>query len=153
MFEAAFVAACLIVGVADGDTLRARCGAPGAYEEVRVRLAGIDAPERRQPFGERARQTLAGMAFGKVAELDCPKRDRYGRAVCTVRVPGAGGAPTDAGLAMVQQGMAWWYRAYAHEQPTAERAAYSDAEAKAQRQRLGLWADDAPTPPWEWRRR
>ncbi len=44
---------CLVVGISDGDTLTARCGAPGAYQQVKVRLSGIDAPERRQPYGER----------------------------------------------------------------------------------------------------
>lgn len=60
---------CLVVGISDGDTLTARCGAPGQYEQVKVRLQGIDAPERKQPFGERARQALAELTFQKEAAL------------------------------------------------------------------------------------
>lgn len=60
---------CLVVGIADGDTLKVRCGEPGQYEQIKVRLQGIDAPERKQPFGERARQTLAELTFQKEAAL------------------------------------------------------------------------------------
>ena len=77
---------CLVVGVADGDTLTARCGSPGLYEQVRVRLSGIDAPEKGQPFGTRARMALGALVFGRIARLECPKSDRYGRKVCSVWV-------------------------------------------------------------------
>ena len=89
---------CLVVGISDGDTLTARCGDLGKYEQVKVRLQGIDAPERKQPFGERARQALAELTFQKEAELRCTKTDRYKRQVCS-----AGGcsriSPDRAGLA------------------------------------------------------
>jgi endonuclease YncB( thermonuclease family) len=101
---------CLVVGVSDGDTINARCGEQGSYEQIRVRLAGIDAPERRQAYGERARQHLAGLAFQRWAELECGKGDRYGRSVCLVRVAPASrpdGPPVlDVGLSMVSAGMA-----------------------------------------------
>lgn len=74
---------CLVVGIADGDTLTARCGAPGGYQQSRVRLAGIDAPVRRQPYGERARQA-AGLTFQRTARLECFDSDRYGRSICSV---------------------------------------------------------------------
>ena len=74
----------LVVGISDGDTLTARCGEPGQYEQVKVRLQGIDAPERRQPFRERARQALGELTFKKEAELRCNKLDRYKRHVCSV---------------------------------------------------------------------
>lgn len=114
---------CLVVGISDGDTMTARCGEPGQYEQVKVRLQGIDAPERKQPFWERARQALAELTFQKEAELRCTKTDRSKRQVCSVWVAPAS-APTgprtlDAGLAMITQGMAWWYRAYAREQSSA----------------------------------
>lgn len=102
---------CLVVGVSDGDTLTARCGQPGAYQQIKVRVSGIDAPERKQPFGARAKDAMSGLVFGKMAELQCPKIDRYGRSVCSVRVapPSAPDGPQtlDAGLAMVTLGMAW----------------------------------------------
>lgn len=95
---------CLVVGISDGDTLTARCGEPGAYEQVKVRLQSIDAPEKKLPFGERARQALAELTFQKEAELRCNKLDRYKRHVCSVWVSpdeAPGPAKTlDAGLAM-----------------------------------------------------
>ena len=84
---------CVVVGISDGDTLTARCGDLGKYEQVKVRLQGIDAPERKQPFGERARQALAELTFQKEAELRCTKTDRYKRQVCSVGVAPAS-APT-----------------------------------------------------------
>lgn len=124
--------ACLVVGVSDGDTLTARCGEPGNYQQVKVRLSGIDAPEKRQAYGERAHQALARLTFQRWARLDCRKTDRYGRSVCNVWVaPDAatnGPKTLDAGLAMITQGMAWWYRAYAREQTPEERGQYEFAE-------------------------
>lgn len=148
--------ACLIVGVSDGDTLTARCGVEGSYEQIKVRLNGIDAPEKRQPFGERAKQAMSDLTFGKVAQLDCFKADRYGRSVCKVMVAPTSsandGPPIDAGLAMVSAGMAWWYRAYAPEQTAAERAQYEAAETKAKAEGVGLWRDAGPVAPWDWRK-
>lgn len=147
---------CLVIGIADGDTLTARCGQPGSYEQIKVRLGAIDAPERQQPFSQQSRQKLSSLVFGKQVGLDCPKKDRYGQHVCTVMVPAGGssdGKPTvDAGLIMVRSGMAWWYRGYAREQTPEARERYAAAEREAQTRRLGLWADPDPTPPWEWRK-
>lgn len=148
---------CLAVAIADGDTLTARCGQPGAYEQVKVRLDGIDAPERQQPFAQQSRQALSRLVFRQQVRLECAKIDRYRRHVCTVWVPPPDSAPDspptlDAGLALVTQGMAWWYRAYAHEQTPEARGQYAFAEDEARARRVGLWADPHPTPPWEWRR-
>ena len=147
---------CLIVGVSDGDTLTARCGTFGAYEQIKVRLSGVDAPERRQPYGTRAKVALSALAFGRMATLDCPKTDRYGRSVCAVWVTPAsapGGPQTvDAGLSMVTLGMAWWYRAYARDQKPKARRQYELAEREAQAERAGIWSDPGAVAPWEWRR-
>ncbi|MDR0576957.1 MAG: thermonuclease family protein [Candidatus Accumulibacter sp.] len=70
---------CLVVAVADGDTLTARCGQPGQYRQVKVRLAEIDAPERKQPHGQRSRQALADLCFGVQAEIRAQGTDRYGQ--------------------------------------------------------------------------
>ncbi|PIG09606.1 LOW QUALITY PROTEIN: endonuclease YncB(thermonuclease family) [Comamonas sp. 26] len=146
----------LVVGISDGDTLTARSGEPGQYEQIKVRLQGIDAPERKQPFGERARQALAELTFQKEAELSCaePKQDRYKRQVCSVWVAPASGWPRtlDTGLAMVTQGMAWWYRAYAREQSPQERGQYEFAEQEAATRKVGLWSDSQPIAPWDWRK-
>ncbi|SEB18880.1 thermonuclease family protein [Variovorax sp. YR216] len=147
---------CLVVGVSDGDTLKARCGRPGNYEEIKVRLNGIDAPEKHQPFGERAKQAMSDLIYMKDAELDCIKTDRYGRSVCKVHVAPAsapnGPKTLDAGLAMVTVGMAWWYRAYAREQTPQERGQYEFAEMEAKAKRVGLWRDPDPVAPWDWRK-
>lgn len=147
---------CVVVGVSDGDTITARCGSPGSYEQIRVRLAAIDAPEKGQSFGQRAKQAMSALVFGKAARLDCYKTDRYGRSVCNVWVAPAsapdGPQTLDAGLAMITQGMAWWYRAYAGEQTPQARGQYEFAEREARAKRAGMWADPEPVPPWEWRR-
>lgn len=113
----------------------------------KVRIVGIDAPERRQPFGERSRQNLSKLAFQKNVIADCPKKDRYRRDLCQVMVDGQ-----DVGLRQITDGLAWWYRKYAHEQTLADQAAYEQAEMMARNGRLGLWVDADAVPPWEWRR-
>ncbi len=150
------VRACLVVGVSDGDTITARCGTAGSYEQVKVRFNGIDAPEKRQPFGERAKQAMSDLAYMKRVELDCRKVDRYGRSVCRVHVAPAsaprGPATLDAGLAMITLGLAWWYRDYAREQTAQERGQYEFAEQEARAKRVGLWSDKQAVAPWGWRK-
>jgi endonuclease YncB( thermonuclease family) len=133
-----------VVGVADGDTLTL-LGADRASH--RIRLDGIDAPERTQPFGQRARQSLAALAHGRPALADCGKQDRYGRAVCRVTVDGV-----DVGLEQVRRGLAWHYTRYAHEQPAQVRGDYALAERQARDGRIGLWTYPEPVAPWDYRR-
>ncbi|WP_409050459.1 thermonuclease family protein [Variovorax sp. 3319] len=153
--QAAEPRTCLVVGVSDGDTITARCGAAGDYEQIKVRFNGIDAPERKQPFGQRSKEALSDLVYMKEAQLDCPKVDRYGRSVCKVMVAPAsapaGRKTLDVGLAMVTLGMAWWYRAYSREQTAEERGQYEFAEFEAKAKRVGLWRDEDPMPPWNWR--
>ena len=154
--QAAEPRTCLVVGVSDGDTITARCGAAGDYEQVKVRINGIDAPEKRQPFGQRSKEALSDLVYMKDAQIECGKVDRYGRSVCKVMVAPAS-APRvpktlDAGLAMVTVGMAWWYRAYSREQTPQERGQYEFAEFEAQAKHVGLWRDAEPVAPWDWRK-
>jgi endonuclease YncB( thermonuclease family) len=79
---------------------------------------------------------------------ECRKRDRYGREVCKV-LDGS----RDVGLEQISAGLAWWYRAYAHEQTARDRELYAAAEEKARAGKTGLWADASPVPPWDWRKR
>jgi endonuclease YncB( thermonuclease family) len=136
---------CLVVGIADGDTLTARCGQPGAYEQVKVRLAEIDAPEKKQPFGERSRQSLASLCFQREAVLRTSTIDRYGRTVARVKCDGR-----DANAEQVRTGMAWAYTQYQTD-PAIPRL-----ELEARSARTGLWRDlgtaAEPTAPWEWRK-
>jgi endonuclease YncB( thermonuclease family) len=117
----------------------------------KIRLSGIDAPERGQAFGNQAKQAMGVLAFGKKAEADCHKVDRYGRDVCVVCVDGK-----DVGLRLVEQGQAWHYTAYQRDQTASDRLRYAQAESEAREARAGLWRDSGssapPVPPWEWRK-
>jgi endonuclease YncB( thermonuclease family) len=132
-----------VVGIADGDTITVL---DANRQQHKIRLAGIDAPEKAQPFGDRSKQNLAALFFDKQVVVESNKQDRYGRTVGKVLING-----TDANLAQVKAGMAWWYREYAKEQSATDRRLYEQAEQQAQGQRLGLWADKNPTPPWDFR--
>lgn len=134
-----------IVGVADGDTVTLL---DAGKKQHRIRLDGIDAPERTQPYGQRARQSLAELAHGRAAHVDCPKTDRYGRAVCRVLIDGV-----DVGLEQIRRGLAWHYVKYAHEQRGIDRVTYAQAESDARSKNSGLWSFGDPTPPWDYRRR
>jgi endonuclease YncB( thermonuclease family) len=134
-----------VVGIQDGDTLTIL---DAGKHQHRVRIAGIDAPEKAQAFGESSKEHLSRLAFGKQADVRCNKRDRYGRDVCSVYV-----GMRDVGLEQVRGGYAWWYRDYAREQTPADRQVYEAAEQEARGARRGLWRDAAPTAPWDWRRK
>lgn len=131
---------CLVVAISDGDTLTARCGQPGAYEQMKVRLAEIDAPERAQPFGNRSRQSLAELCHEQEAEIRVEKRDRYGRSVARVSCRGK-----DASAHQVATGMAWAFTKYLTDEQIAEH------ERLARRHGAGIWVDARQIPPWEWR--
>jgi micrococcal nuclease len=132
-----------VVGVADGDTITVL---DANRQQHKIRLSGIDAPEKSQPFGDRSKQSLSALVFDKQVAVEWNKRDRYGRTVGKILVNGV-----DANLSQVKAGMAWWYRDYAKEQSAADRRLYEQTEQQAQAQRLGLWSDKNPTPPWDFR--
>lgn len=135
---------CLVVGISDGDTLTARCPTDDTahpYQQVKVRIAAIDAPEKAQPFGQRSRQNLADLCFKVEATITPKTKDRYGRTVADVECRGQ-----DAGHAQVQAGMAWYYVRYGK-----GYEALAGLEGDARRGRRGLWSLEA-VPPWEWRR-
>jgi micrococcal nuclease len=131
---------CLVVAISDGDTLKVRCDARAPL--AAIRLAEIDAPEKAQPFGARSRQHLAKLCFRRQAEIRPVTVDRYGRSVARVTCGGV-----DANAEQVRAGMAWAYTKYLTD-PNIERL-----EQEARDQRAGLWADEAPVPPWDWRHR
>ena len=132
-----------VVGVADGDTLTVL---DGSKQQHKIRVEGVDAPEARQPFGDRSRQSLRDLALGRDAIAFCTKLDRYERQVCRVTVDGV-----DVGLAQIRRGMAWHFKRYENEQRPEDRRAYADAEVEARSERRGLWRDPAPVAPWDWR--
>lgn len=127
-----------VVGVADGDTITVLTS---GKEQVRVRIYGIDAPETRQPFGTVSKKGLSDRVFRKEVRVEVLDTDRYGRTVGRVFLGEA-----DVGLDQVRAGLAWWYARFA-----ANDEALHEAEAEAHQAKRGLWADEEPTPPWEWR--
>jgi endonuclease YncB( thermonuclease family) len=142
-----------VVGVADGDTITVL---DANREQHKIRVAGIDAPEKAQPFGQRSKQSLSAMVFGKEVDVLWHKHDRYQRIVGKVMVQPSG-CPTcpktlDVGLAQLTVGLAWWYEKYAKEQSTEDARRYEFAEHEARAKRAGLWADGHALPPWEWRK-
>lgn len=132
-----------VVAVADGDTITVL---DDTRTQHKIRLAGVDAPEKKQPFGQRSKESLGDLVFSKTVTVETNKRDKYRREVGKVLVDGV-----DANLVQVQRGFAWHYKAYESEQPAIDRKAYSDAEDAAKAARRGLWADAEPVPPWEFR--
>lgn len=133
-----------VVSIADGDTVTLL---DADLRQHKIRLIGIDAPEKRQAFGNRARLNLGLQVFGRDVTADCPKTDRYKRPLCKIEVDG-----TDANLAQIEAGMAWHYKAYQRDQRPADQARYAQAEARARVNRVGLWGDPAPVAPWEFRK-
>lgn len=130
-----------VIGIADGDTLTLLTP---DQRQTKVRLAEIDTPERRQPYGSRAREALADLAFQRRVRVVVEDTDRYGRSVGHVF---AGGRNVNA--EMVRRGAAWVYDRYNHD------AGLPALEAEARAARRGLWAlpEAERMPPWEWRRR
>ena len=143
-----------VVAVTDGDTIKVL---DAQKVEHKIRLTGIDAPEKKQPFGTASTKHLASMVAGKQVFVESRKQDRYGRDLGKVWVQPADcptcGKTLDANYAQVLAGMAWWYRYYAKEQPMEDQGRYESAEEEAKARKLGLWADKDPIPPWDWRRK
>jgi len=144
-----------VVSVTDGDTITVL---DAHHEQHKIRVAGIDAPEKAQPFGQRSKESLSAMVFGKEVDVHWHKQDRYQRIVGKVMVATsscrASQCPKtlDAGLAQLSVGLAWWYEKYAKEQSPEDAGRYEFAAHEARAKRAGLWADGHPVPPWEWRK-
>lgn len=133
-----------VVGVTDGDTVTVL---DEQKQQHKIRLAGIDAPEKRQPFGQRSKEALSDAVFGKTVSVEWNKLDRYGRIIGKIVVDAR-----DVNLSQVEVGLAWWYQQYSAEQSVGDRQLYALAEENARRERLGLWSEAEPTPPWDWRK-
>jgi endonuclease YncB( thermonuclease family) len=127
----------MVIGTADGDTITVLHN----RRPERIRLSGIDAPEKGQPFGERARQFTARLPSGHEVTVRVTGRDRYGRFLAEVLLPDGRSLNQE----LVRAGYAWWYRRYAND------VALEELEAQARLTHVGLWADPHPVPPWEWR--
>jgi endonuclease YncB( thermonuclease family) len=127
-----------VVAVADGDTLTVL---DEAQKRRRVRLAEIDAPERKQPFGAQARKSLAEICLRKQAVVETAGEDRHGRVTGKVTC-----GEVDASTEQVRRGMAWVFV-----QATRPNSPLVEFEANARLRQIGLWAGEKPVAPWEWR--
>ncbi|WP_034964907.1 thermonuclease family protein [Campylobacter showae] len=125
-----------VVKISDGDTITILQD----KQQIKVRLFGIDAPELKQPYGKKSKQFLANLIAGEVVEVDENGKDRYKRTIGTIYLNGA-----DINAQMVENGYAWAYRKFSKK--------YTAQESNAKSQKLGLWRDKEPIPPWEWRKR
>lgn len=133
-----------VIKIADGDTLTVL---DAEKKQYRIRLTGIDAPEKKQAFGTVSKQHLATLAFGKTVHVEWFRRDRYQRILGKVWVGGQ-----DANLEQIRAGLAWHYKQYEKDQPPLDRRRYAQAEALARLDRVELWRDPSPMAPWDFRR-
>lgn len=128
-----------VVGVIDGDSIRVMH--EGKAEQIR--LIGVDCPEKRQPFGTRAKEYTSELAFGQEVTVYGDGRDRYGRTLAEVLLPDG----RSLNQALLSAGLAWWFRKYSKDLRLGE------LERQARNAKLGLWAEPNPMPPWDWRTR
>src|SRR5437773_4262834 len=124
------------VGVTDGDTIVVLRD----HSSIKVRLEGIDCPERGQDFGQKAKQFTSGLVFGKTVEIRPVGEDRYGRTVARVVVDGK-----DVSMELLKAGLAWHFKKYNKDQHLAE------LEGQARKDRVGLWSVPNAVPPWAYR--
>ena len=129
-----------VVRVLDGDTIEVLHN----QHPERIRLSGIDCPEKGQAFGKKAKQVASELAFGKEVTVQTYGHDKYTRTIGDVILPDG----MNLSQELVKQGWCWWYRKYAPGDTVLE-----GLETEAMEARKGLWADPQPVPPWEWRKR
>ena len=127
-----------VVGVIDGDTIDVL---DSSKKQHRIRFDGIDAPEKGQPFGSRAKSTLGDLVIGKTVKVETKGSDRYDRTVGRIYLDGK-----DVGLTMLEAGMAWQFTKYD------QSSTYAKAQEAARAAGRGLWTDKKAIPPWEWRK-
>ena len=133
----------LVVAVADGDTITVM---DELNKQHKIRLMGIDAPEKKQAYGQSSKESLSGLVYMKEVDVNWTKHDRYGRTVGQVSVNG-----TDMCLEQIKRGMAWHYKQYEREQSESDRSLYSQGESVARALKIGLWHDDMPIEPSSFR--
>ena len=134
-----------VVAISDGDTVTLL---DGEKHQHKIRLAGIDAPEKAQAFGQASKKSLSDMIYGSQVDVNWDKRDRYGRIIGKISAD-----HVDVCLEQIRRGMAWHYKQYQREQSTADRTIYAAAENLARANLVGLWRDPHPVPPWAFRHR
>jgi len=134
-----------VMKVADGDTVTVL---DGSNMQHKIRLTGVDAPEKQQAFGQKSKQSLSNWVFNKQVTVEFDKKDRYGRTLGKIVVN-----EVDVNLEQIKAGMAWHYKYYQREQTAEDPERYSRAEEDARSRKIGLWKDIDPLAPWEYRKR
>ena len=134
-----------VVGVSDGDTIKVL---DSNKKEHKIRLMGIDAPEKSQAFGSASKQALSNYIYQREVTVEYKKKDRYQRILGKVIFD-----KQDICLAMISEGMAWHYKDYEKEQSKIDSDLYSQAELKARQAKIGLWQDANPVAPSAFRRK
>lgn len=127
-----------VVGITDGDTFTLL--SPGK-KRIKVRLYGIDCPEKGQDFASVAKERLSELIFGKPVQIAFKSYDRWGRTVGTVVCDGK-----NVNEILLAEGLAWHFTRYD------DNAEWSVIERNAREKKLGLWSLVNPVPPWKWRR-
>ena len=128
-----------VVGISDGDTIKVL---DSNKKEHKIRLMGIDAPEKTQAFGAASKQALSNYIYKREVTVDYKKKDRYQRILGKVILD-----KQDICLAMIELGLAWHYKDYEKEQSKTDRDLYSQSELKARQAKIGLWQDSKAIQP------
>lgn len=134
-----------VVSVADADTVTILGSNNKHYK---IRLQGIDAPEKKQNYGAQCKDKLAALVLNRRVDVEAYKKDRYQRIVAKILLD-----DQDMALELIRQGCGWHYKAYADEQSWRDQRNYAAAEKQARNSKLGLWRDARPQAPWDYRRR
>jgi endonuclease YncB( thermonuclease family) len=142
--NASFVLQGLVIGVSDGDSITVL---DSDKRQHKIRLQGIDAPEKAQAYGQKSKESLSKLVYKKTVQVLLSKKDRFGRTVGQVMI-----GEIDVCLEQVRRGMAWHYKDYQGEQSIEDRVLYDRAETQARERRSGLWQDPAPMEPSLFRR-
>lgn len=133
-----------VIGVADGDTITVL---DSTNTKHKIRLNGIDAPEKSQAFGNISKKSLSDIVFNKQINVEWHKYDRYGRKVGKIYVDNE-----DVCLEQIRRGLVWFNIKYKGELVQRDRITYVQAHQEAERNKIGLWVDKNPIPPWEFRK-
>lgn len=137
VMSATLLATCLVIGISSGDTFTAVCN---QKIQMKIRLADIYAPEKSQAFWEESKRSLTGLCLKTQAEIAMQSVDNRRRSVSRVTCNGI-----DVNAEQLRRGMAW-----VRESKARDGSLYA-IQDRARRTKLGLWADAAPVPPWQWR--